>query len=87
MALLNNVPGTDLSDDPKKPMVIGRAWTSFFEAVFNLLFAMTQSGTTAQRPTTFLWFGRRFYDTTLGKPVYVASVGPTVWKDAAGNTV
>lgn len=87
MALINNVAGNNLSDDPKKPMVIGRSWTSFFEQVFNLLFAMTQSGTTAQRPTTYLWIGRRYFDTTLGYPIWVKSVGPTVWVNGSGAVV
>lgn len=80
MALINNIPQDDIA---KKPLPIG--WASFFEQVFNLLNAMTQSGTTAQRPTVFLWIGRRYYDTTLGYPVYVNSVGPVVWKDGAGT--
>jgi hypothetical protein len=84
MALINNVPGNDFGNGTKP---YSQGWTSFFEAVFNLLTAFTQSGTTAQRPTTFLWIGRPYYDTTLGKPVYVNSVGPTVWHDAAGNVV
>ena len=87
MALISNVPGNNITDDPKKPVTIGRLWTSFFEAVFNLLSALTQSGTTAQRPTTFLWIGRPYFDTTLGYPVWVKSVGPTVWVNGSGASV
>jgi hypothetical protein len=49
--------------------------------------ALRQSGTTANRPTSGLWIGRQFYDTTLLQPVYVSSVKPTVWRDAAGAVV
>lgn len=49
---------------------------------------LTQSGTTAQRPSTRLWVGRFYYDTTIGLPIWVSAVTPSiVWKDAAGNTV
>lgn len=82
MALINNVPGRDFENGTKP---FGQAWTSFFDQIFNLLSAMTQSGTTAQRPTTFLWIGRRYFDSSLGKPVYVKSVGPVVWVDGVGT--
>ncbi len=50
--------------------------------------AVTESGTTAQRPTVNLWIGRPFYDTTLNKPIWVNAVTPSVvWKDSAGTTV
>ena len=50
--------------------------------------AAQQSGTTANRPTSVLWIGRQYYDTTLGYPVFVHSVGPpVVWHNAAGAVV
>lgn len=82
MGLIGGVPGRDFQNGTKP---FGVTWTSFFEAVFNLLDAMTKGGTTAQRPTSFLWIGRPYYDTTLGYPVWVKSVGPTVWADATGT--
>jgi hypothetical protein len=84
MALINNVPGNNLGPGHKP---FSQGWTSFFEAVFNLLTAMTQSGTTAQRPTTFLWIGRSYFDTTLGYRIEVKSVNPTVWVNGAGTSV
>lgn len=60
-------------------------WLDFIWKAAN---SATESGTTAQRPTTGLWIGRQFYDTTLNKPVFVNAVTPAiVWKDAAGTTV
>ena len=55
------------------------AWVTFFSTTSNLLQALTMSGTTAQRPTTLLWIGRPYFDTTLGINVRVLSVGPPVW--------
>ena len=57
-------------------------WSPFFSAVFRLLTAMTQSGTTAQRPTTFLWVGRFYYDTTLAMPIWYKGPG---WIKADGT--
>lgn len=65
------------------------AWATFFSNAYQLLYMLTQSGTTANRPTKFLWVGRYFYDTTINKPIWVNSVaaGVATWKDAAANTV
>ena len=57
-------------------------WSPFFSAVFALLTAMTQSGTTAQRPTTLLWVGRNYYDTTLALPIFYKGPG---WIKADGT--
>lgn len=62
-------------------------WVSWLNWVDQLVGAMRQSGPTASRPTKGLWIGRQFYDTTLNYPVWVDSVGPVVWKNAAGVTV
>lgn len=45
------------------------AWRTFFVAVWKLLSASTQSGTTAQRPTQGLFVGRTFFDTDVQKTV------------------
>lgn len=62
-------------------------WAQWLNYVHMTITALRQSGPTADRPTNLLWIGRQFYDTDLNKPVYVNSVRPTVWKDAAGTTV
>lgn len=38
-------------------------WYRFFNSASKLLVALTQSGTTAQEPTTFLWVGRPYFNT------------------------
>lgn len=60
-------------------------WLHWFNAVHLTINAMRQSGTT--RPDKGLWIGRQFFDTALGKPVYVQSVNPVVWVDASGAVV
>jgi len=65
--------------------------TAFFQPLFNVAFASQQSGTTANRPISTaqfpLWVGRIYFDTTLGKPIWVKSLSPTVWVDATGAVV
>lgn len=60
---------------------------TWFTQVFVICFSIQESGTTAERPTKSLWIGRRYYDRTLNKPVYVSSVNPTVWRDASSAVV
>ena len=67
--------------------IITVPWGQWFSLVQTTISAARQSGTTANRPTSVLWVGRQYYDTTLGKPVFVDSVNPTVWHDASGAIV
>lgn len=80
MALISQPPqqGGVQGDDGQ--IVLG--WANYFSAVFQLLTAMTQSGTTAKRPTTFLWAGRNYFDTTLGLPIFYKGPG---WVKADGT--
>lgn len=65
----------------------GKPGPAWFERVFLILHAQQEHGTTAHRPTTRLYVGRRYYDETLSLPIWIASLNPAVWKDAAGNVV
>jgi hypothetical protein len=89
MALINTPPNSAVDgmnmDGNLTPPV--KEWRNFFVAVFNICNALTLSGTTAQRPTSFLFVGRTYFDTTLGIPIWIQSLGPTVWIDAAGAPV
>lgn len=85
MSVLNPLPGPQAgSRDPQTGVVqFFREWYSWLNQVFRICFAQQQSGTTALRPTTGLWIGRRYYDTTLSKPIWVSQVTPTVvWSEA-----
>lgn len=59
-------------------------WANTFSRWHSIIVSAQQSGETTQRPTSLLWIGRRYFDTDLGKPVYVKSVKPTVWVDGVG---
>ena len=70
--------------DGKGNVKIAPVWAEWFMAVFRICFSLTESGTTANRPTKYLWVGRRYFDTTLGKPIWHDG---TNWVDATGATV
>ncbi len=80
MALIGQ-PGTDPVDREVdgKNTEVNQGWRNFFQAVFNILTALTMSGTTAERPTKFLWVGRPYFDTTLGQAIFLKTVSPIVW--------
>jgi hypothetical protein len=77
---ISNPPVRDIISDGKSN---DQAWIGWFQTAFYILFSQTQSGTTAQRPTKTLWIGRRYFDTTLGKPIFFKGSG--VWVDGAGT--
>ena len=62
-------------------------WANIFSRWHSIILSVQESGTTAQRPTRLLWIGRRYFDVTLGKPVYLKTATPRVWVDAAGVAV
>lgn len=63
------------------------SWVKWANDVDKLAAAQKLSGPTANRPTDFLFVGRQYFDTTLGKPIWLKAVGPVVWVDATGATV
>lgn len=82
-----------MSDIPDNFPVVGEdkratfPWLQWMQRVQNVVNAVSGSGATADRPTRLLWVGRPFYDTTLGKPIWVATVNPVAWVDATGAAV
>lgn len=64
-----------------------RQWLQWFDRAHSIVFSQQQSGPTASRPQSRLWIGRQYFDTTLGKPVYVFGVNPAVWVDGSGTVV
>jgi hypothetical protein len=74
-----------LFDKDGKVTKVGSEWLNLIWLASN---SVTESGTTAQRPTANLWIGRPYFDLTLNYPVYVYAVTPSViWKNAAGTTI
>lgn len=82
MSLFDYPSGMPLVDDNK---MATSAWSSTFSRWQNLILTIQSAGTTAQRPTSLLWIGRQYFDTTLGKPIYLKAVRPSVWVDGAGT--
>lgn len=66
-----------------------REWVAFMTKLKNDAVWRGRSGTTAQRPTDGLEVGTPYYDTTLGKPIWVhtPAPAPAVWHDATGAVV
>lgn len=71
MALINQPPQEAVDNNGDS---VRQGWATFFSAVFNLLVALTLSGSTTDRPIRFLWVGRPYFDTTVGRPIWY--VGP-----------
>jgi hypothetical protein len=59
-------------------------WANWFSQVTALGQDLQRSGPTAERPTSGLYIGKRFFDTTLGIPIVYDGSG---WIDYAGNAV
>lgn len=79
--IINSPPIRSTLNDGGGP---ARPWSAWFSQVYTLLFALGQSGTTANRPTQGLWTGRTYFDTTLGIPIWYDGAG---WIDATGASV
>jgi hypothetical protein len=67
------------------------AWLSWFSRLFAVASTVNNSGPTAARPVGSaqipLMIGQMFFDTTLGIPVWIQSLNPTVWVNATGVPV
>jgi hypothetical protein len=82
---LGPLPATNQLTDGKGVMTsLFQAW---FGSIQQWLGPQGQFGTTAKRPTTNLYIGLQYFDTTLGYPVFIKSLGPTVWVNGAGGVV
>ena len=62
------------------------SWIQWLTKVGLFCGSISDSGTTAERPTSSLWIGRQYFDTTLGQPIFLKTLAP-LWVDAAGNDV
>jgi hypothetical protein len=63
-------------------------WLQLFSRWQRIIFASVEAGSTLSRPTKGLWTGRPYFDSTLGKPIWVKEVRPAiVWVDASGAVV
>jgi len=62
-------------------------WVQWFTKIGLFAGSVSDSGTTAHRPTSGLFVGRFYFDTTLGKPIWLETVSPVGWVDATGASV
>lgn len=84
MSLINNAP---IAEPVNKGGKLLGAWPNWFGQVFRICFDVQNSGPTASRPSTNLYPGKFYFDTTLGAagmPIYVNKTS-TGWVDAQGN--
>lgn len=63
------------------------AWAQWLTRTHNSVITIQASGLTIDRPDRLLWVGRFYFDTDLGIPIWLHSINPIVWHDAAGNPV
>jgi len=61
-------------------------WIAWFDQVTIAINSIQKSGTTADRPTKNLYIGQRYFDTTLGRPIYLQSYafGVATWAFSNG---
>lgn len=90
MALINSPPNSPvdvaLAEGRSVRLInVSEGWRNFFMATYTICNALTMSGTTAQRPTRPLWVGRMYWDATLGRPIWIKSLNPTVWVFSDGT--
>jgi hypothetical protein len=62
-------------------------WESWFQSMYDVTRPLGNNGTTANRPTTNLYVGQDYFDTTLGFKITIKSLGPTVWVRYDGTVV
>lgn len=77
-----------LKNQPVDPSgMVSRTWSVWMTQLWVVASSLDDSGATVSRPTKGLYVGRTFFDTTIGKPIWLESVRPTVWVDATGTPV
>lgn len=84
---------TLVGGQPREPMFDqhGRftaPWASWISSAHRVINAQGSAGPTTNRPTSGLYVGQRFYDSTLGYPVWVHQISPSIiWHNGAGAAV
>lgn len=71
-------------DENERP---SRNWVTWIrQDLFNMASLDTGSGPTGSRPVNGIKNGSRYWDTTIGRPIWY-DLDNTKWIDAAGTTV
>jgi hypothetical protein len=87
---LNAVPTDPVAVDLKGRLT--SVYQTWFSSIHDWLGPIGGSGSTAKRPVNSsrnpMYIGQQYFDTTLGKPIWVKTVTPAiVWVDATGAVV
>lgn len=81
--MINQPPlASSLPVDERRMAGWPRPWGQWFTQVWQLVFDVQNSGTTANRPVVNLYTGKPYFDTTLGYPIWWDG---TQWVDATGT--
>jgi hypothetical protein len=76
---------TPLGGLPQLPATASAAWSGWFSLAQQILQATSSSGPTTARPTTNLYVGQFYFDTTLGFPVWCSAPGSSpTWVNSQG---
>jgi hypothetical protein len=73
--------------------ILAQPWVSYWQALHNAAKPLGANGATSARPIhnpsagLTLYVGQQYFDATLGYPVFVKSLNPTVWVNGAGGVV
>jgi len=82
------MPSPKLGGVPRAPGREDPVWGGWVDTVHGIAQDVSNSGTTAQRPTANQYIGKPYFDTTLGKPIWLSAMGsPPTWVDATGAVV
>ena len=86
---LSATPATsEISITDRRASRLTPLWQVWFSSIQQWLGPQGQFGSTAKRPTTGIYVGLAYYDQTLGYPVFVHQVTPTIiWHNGAGAAV
>ena len=61
-------------------------WLAWFDQATIAINSIQKSGTTADRPKNNLYIGQMYFDTTLGRPIWLQSyaAGVATWAFSSG---
>jgi len=80
--------GTYTDDQGRQRAVtLHPTFNAWLTTVQNAVKPLGGNGATTARPSTGLYIGLQYFDATLGYPVFVKSLNPTVWVNGSGSTV
>jgi len=68
----------------QKTSMMSREWAVWFTKLWTVSTNINSSGTTADRPTTGLYIGMTYFDTTIGRPIWLQAANPPAWIRADG---